>query len=98
MAKSKSHKEDEDLKGIIREKDRIIKALQKHVRKLEKEKHMWERTKDDDDEYYVVEKEEVNHKITCPKCKTGSIVASDMGIKILKTCSDLCGWRKTENK
>lgn len=95
MAKSKSHKEDEDLKGIIREKDRIIKALQKHVRKLEKEKHMWEKTKDDDD-YYVVEKEEVKGT-SCPKCKKGSLAFTDLGIKILKSCVT-CGFRKTENK
>lgn len=96
MASSKSHKEDEDLRGQLREKDKLIKSLRKHIKKLEKERNIWEKTKDDDEDYHTVTPVESLAPM-CPKCKKGQLGFTDLGIKMLKSCVS-CGWRKVENK
>jgi len=96
LARSKESKEDEFYKGKIRDLEKLVKTLRKHIRQLEKQRHLWENTKDDDDMHEVV-KEEMKVDLDCPKCKQGVILYTDLGIKMLKTCS-ICTWRKTEKK
>lgn len=90
MAKSRTHKDDEDLRGELREANKIIKALKKRLRQLERSKHMWEDNNLDDNEPVVEEK----RPDSCPHCKTGTLMSVDLGIKHLWTC-DSCEYRKT---
>lgn len=96
MTRSKDHKDEENLRGQLREKDKIIRALKKHIRRLEKEKRQDQREQEEREDDYVVE-EPIPLLPTCPKCKRGAIAFTDLGIKILKSCVQ-CGYRKIEEK
>lgn len=98
MSKSKSHRDDEDLKGLIREKDKLIKSLRKHIKKLEKERHSWEKTKLDDEVDEMMEPRTHNaFVVNCHSCKRGELKTTDLGIKMLTSCST-CGYRKIAAK
>lgn len=89
MARSKSHKDDENLRGEIRELKAQNKALKKRLRQLEKNKHIWEE--------YLVEEEDrserkQNKQDMCPECGDGTLVYVDLGIKHLFSCS-VCTYR-----
>jgi len=94
MTRSKSHRGDEDLKGMLREARSQIKALKRRLRQLEKNKHLWEENKLDDSEPEEFQEVKLSN---CPDCKKGFLKNTDLNIKILITCT-LCDYRKITNK
>ena len=95
MARKRTHKTDEDLRGTIRELTAENKALRRKLRQLEKSKHLWN--------LYSLEAEDKEEtieikEIVCPECKAGVLVYVDLGIKELMSCSN-CKYRtKAKNK
>ena len=94
MAKSKTHKDDEELKGKMRDLEKQNKALRKRLRQLEKNKHIWEENNlDETDPSFVIKPIET---AVCPQCSK-SLLSFDLGIKILWSCTN-CSYRKTQSK
>lgn len=96
MARTKSHKEDEDLKGIIRELRKENAALRRRLKKLERNRQIWEQYNLDADEMEIQE-DIVPKETKCDACKEGTLMAIDLGLKYLTTCSN-CKFRKTRLK
>lgn len=97
MARSKSHKDDEDIRGRIRELEKENRALRRRLRKLEKSKHVWEQYNLDADENTQPEGSQENKAVACPSCGSGTLLPVDLGVKWLFTCSS-CLFRKTSLK
>ena len=92
MARSKNHKEDEDLKGELRAVIKENKALRKRLRSLEKSKHIWQQYNLTADEMHnTVEK--MKDEVKCQSCGVGVLLVTDLGIRTLHTCST-CLYRK----
>ncbi len=89
MTKSRSHKDDEDLRGIIRELRSQNKALKRRLRDLEKSKHIYKELKLSEEEMEELVEEK---KSSCPECGEGNLVYVDLGIKHLMSC-DMCKYR-----
>lgn len=96
MAKSKSHKSDEELLGQIRELIKLNKSLRKRLRQLEKNKHIYNDLKLDYDELIEAnnKQENIRGPIKCPKCLIGHLNSTDLGIRMLIICNS-CLYRKT---
>jgi hypothetical protein len=90
LAKVKSDKEDEDYKGRIRELEKENKALRRELKAVLKYQRVQEGLKEDAEEptYQPIKAEP-----SCPSCKTGTIVLTDLGVRNLWSCSS-CLWRK----
>lgn len=93
MTRSKSSKPDEDLRGRLRELEKLNKALKRRLRSLEKNKHLWQENNLDEQELEIPEAKEIK----CKSCFSGTLIITDLGIKILHTCSN-CGYRKIIKK
>jgi ribosomal protein S27AE len=89
MARSKSHRDDEDLRGMLRQAKVEIKALKRRLRQLEKNKHIWEQYNLDS-----IDREEIEETkpTKCPECGDGTLIYVDLGIKHLMSCSN-CKYR-----
>ena len=96
MAKSRSHRDEEDLKGRLREIEKENKALRKRLRKLERSRHIWQQYNLDADENHVPE-EIKSEGPKCPSCEHGTLMLIDLGIKDLWSCST-CLYRKVALK
>lgn len=77
MTRSRTHKADEDLLGIIRQQKAEIRNLKKRIRRLEKDLLVNEH---EDDESDAIEYE------MCDKCGKGVIQILDLGIKQYAVC------------
>lgn len=85
MTRSRSHKENEDLLGIIRSQKSEIRSLKKRIRRLEKDLLVNE--SDDEDESDAIEYE------MCDACGKGVLQIIDLGIKQYSVCP-ICKDRK----
>lgn len=94
IVKTKSHKEDEDYRGRIRELEKENRSLRKRLKTLERNRRIWEQFNLDSDENLPKE-EEFKPTPGCPKCTTGSLILLDLGIKRLWSCTS-CGFRKVD--
>lgn len=94
--KSKSHKEDEDFRGRIRELEKENRALRRRLKTLERNRRIWEQFNLDSDENLPKE-EEFKLTPSCPSCKHGTLMLLDLGIKQLWTCSS-CTFRKIDGQ
>lgn len=95
MARTKSHKADEDLRGRVKELEKINKSLRKRLRQLEKNRHVWQQNQLDDEDPIEDIKPMEEHK--CDHCEYGVLIFTDLGIKTLVSCSS-CLYRKTHNR
>lgn len=91
VAKSKSAKEDEDLRGNLRSLIKENRALRKRLRQLEKSRHIWTQYNLDSDENVLPPN--VVEEISCPTCPHGTLLLIDLGIRNLWSCSS-CTYRK----
>ena len=86
------------LDDIIRLK-KELKEANETIRKLEHKLIKKEQEPDSDTskrQQRKVEKaaqKELDSRDKCPGCKTGEIIISDLGIRLISTCSKKCGWR-----
>ncbi len=89
MARSKSYRNEEDLKGLLRQLKAENKSLKRRLRQLEKNKHIWEEylLEDEDQEVKKDTKEQ-----RCPECGEGILSYVDLGIKHLMCCNQ-CKYR-----
>lgn len=100
MTKNKSRDEVENLRGKIRQLQKENKELHKQIGRLQKRSTQYhdleERTQDEELEKVVTEVVETGKvKLMCPKCKTGKLTFSDIGLRKLTRCSE-CLYRKSE--
>lgn len=86
MTRSKNHKQDEDLQGIIKSLKREIKSLNQEIARLHKllgygqnKTEKTKRVKDFDN--------------VCPECQKGIIKVSDLGIRKIVSCP-FCTYKK----
>jgi hypothetical protein len=63
---SKDKNEVEHLKGELREANKVIKALKKRLKQLEKSKHIWQQYNLDSDEQETTETAEEIMTNSCP--------------------------------
>lgn len=93
LARQKSHKSEEDLKGEVRKLKSVIRNLQKRLRYYEKIDHLL------DDAMDIVREEEAQNfspieedADKCPDCGKGELALLDLGKYVYTTCS-LCSYR-----
>jgi hypothetical protein len=94
LARNKDKNEIEHLRGELREAMKENRALRRRLKTVEKDKNIWTQYSLDSDE------PEVPVTIlqpTCPQCKRGNLVLTDLGIKNLLSCA-LCGYRLVKLK
>lgn len=91
MSRTKRKDIDElhKLRKELKEKDTIIKSLERQIANLNKEFELEIKEKD------LIEEIELK-KDKCPKCKKGKIKLLDLGPKMLQTCTE-CTYRSTKN-
>ncbi len=86
MTRSKDHKNDEDLQGIIKSLKREIKSLNQEIARLHKllgySQNKTEKTR------RVKESED-----DCKLCGKGTIKVSDLGIRKIISCT-VCAYKK----
>lgn len=88
MAKSKSHKRDEDLEGEIRQLKAEVRRLQKRLRYYEKREHLRDEITQD-----LIEVIEEDKKIrTCTQCARGELYEVIIANRQITRCN-LCDWR-----
>lgn len=88
MPKRKDKDPMEFYKGQLREKDKLIRSLERRIKELEKHQHCQETeyTNDTEDTFKPLPK-------TCSTCGKGKIEIIDIIGRIFERC-DLCGERK----
>lgn len=78
-------KENEHLKSVIKQLNITLKKLQKEfdIKELKIAK-------------VEPEEEKSTRNTRCPKCSTGKLIESSLGIKFMVSCSEKCGYRLLE--
>jgi hypothetical protein len=89
-SKNKSHSEVEHFKGIIKEKDKLIRNLQKRIRQLEKTEHMYEDVIFGDKDEVI---EEAIKEELCIECGKGRLKVFNVLDRIFVECN-VCDYRK----
>jgi hypothetical protein len=94
LSKTPSAKEDEDYKGRIRELEKENRSLRRRLKKLERNRQIWEQFSLDADENVPIEPDQYKVTPTCPQqpCK-GDLILLDLGVKKLWSCTT-CGYRR----
>lgn len=87
MGKTKKTDDVYRLEKELREYKDIIKSLERQLKKRDKEEKVSTSEK-------KKEKPLKEEKDKCPDCKSGDIIVSDLGVRIISSCSKKCGWRK----
>lgn len=80
--RAKNRNEPEYLKGLIREKDAIIKSLRRRLRDLEKRQRVVDETDHLDDEIIIQEPK----GRMCPNCGKGEIEILDLKYVVFEIC------------
>jgi hypothetical protein len=80
MPKRRERSSDEYYRGIIREKDKLIKSLQRRVKHLEKREHLYE-----DPSIDVIE--DIQEGESCPRCSKGELREIDLKHIIIVKCN-----------
>lgn len=88
MPKKRHRDPSEYYKGILREKDKEIRSLQKRIRALEKQEHLYTQTVDE----LVEAITEDNKHNKCPQCKEGILFDLDLKYVVYETCK--CGYKE----
>lgn len=95
---NKRKKKEDDyitrLEKEIRELKSINRSLMKRLKKLDRN---FKKVEDLEEELIEIYKnEEHKPKVQkCPECAKGTIIETNLGVRILKKCSESCGWRQT---
>lgn len=97
MSKTPSAKEDEDYKGRIRELEKENRSLRRRLKKLERNKNIWEQYNLDCDENILREEEQYKLTTSCPAqpCE-GDLILLDLGVKKIWSCTK-CSYRKIDH-
>ena len=93
VGRSRSHKSDENLRGVIRELKKQVRDLQRQLRQYNRfDSLLAEALENVEEEQSRSVKEEEEAAIKCPKCKKGSISVLDLG-RMYHVCNS-CTYRK----
>jgi hypothetical protein len=93
VGRSRSHKSDENLRGVIRELKKQVRDLQRQLRQYNRFDSLLAEALDNVEEERIKEsQEEVEDTVKCPKCKKGHISVIDLG-RIYHVCNS-CSYRK----
>lgn len=92
MARKKSHREDEDLKGEIKKLKSIIRNLQKRLRQYEKFEYYFEEAFETIEESKAKEAEQEYKADKCEVCGKGELRIIDLGRNIYTACT-VCDYR-----
>lgn len=94
--KNKNHSDTENLKGIIRKQEKIIRSLKKETSRSSKKQQQvqdyieeLEQELDEDD----LQDPPVKNDDKCPECKKGYLEIVDLGIRKMILCG-ACNYRK----
>ncbi len=90
MAKSKHGKDDEYLRGIIREQTKEIRSLQRRIKELNKHEHFH-------DTVAPLAKVKPEKLPTCPACSAGEMETVIVANRIFARCNN-CGGRTAAKK
>lgn len=93
MPKRKHRDEAEFYKGQLREKDKEIRALQRRIKTLEKQEHIYNGVVEDLIDA-INEENKVNNK--CKMCSDGILEVLDLKHVIYETCNS-CGYKKKKS-
>lgn len=85
MARSKHHKRDEDLEGLVRQLKSEIRNLKKRLRYFEKREHLFEKIEEPDEERVKYPR--------CGECKSGMMVDIVVANRLIKKCNS-CNFRE----
>lgn len=90
MPKKKERNSDEYFRGQIREKDKLIKSLQRRVRELERKQHIYDEAVDD-----LIDIVSQEDQAKCDKCKEGHLTEVDLKHITIIKCNT-CDFKKTK--
>lgn len=96
--KDKERSEVEYLKGLVRKQKSIIKELQKEIGRASKKSHLYDDIEEKIKDLEI--EEEIKSSVPqfdCPQCKKGNLDYSDLGVRLLITCSN-CKYRESKKK
>lgn len=81
MPKRKHRDESEFFKGRLRERDKLIRSLQRRVKELEKQQHMYIDPTEENSQ-------ESTQQPTCSKCRIGYLLEQDFKHVIYNVCNN----------
>lgn len=93
MPKKRERNSDEFYRAQLREKDKLIRTLQKRIRELEKQEHLYTETF----ELFIDEVPPEFENNKCKKCKDGDVVVMDLKHIIIEKCNNCGETKKKKN-